>query len=80
MEASLVKFLFRLPDPVLRLFTRGKTVTVGGRTMTPGTQILLHILEERRPTKDLSNADPKKLRDLYDKMAGSLDRKAAPSR
>jgi acetyl esterase len=78
MEASLVKFLFRLPDPVLKLFTRGKTITVGGRTMTPGTQILLHILEQRRPTKDLANADPKKLRDLYDKMAGSLDRKPAP--
>ena len=71
----LLKLIFRLPDSLLKLLVSGEAKTFGDRTMTPGIQLILSLLEKNRIKGDINLIDPQIMRDFYDQMAGRMEKK-----
>ena len=70
----LIKLIFLLPDALLRLLV-GEAKTSGERTMSPGIQLILSLLEKNSIRRDITSIDPEAIRDFYDKMAGVMEKK-----
>ena len=70
----LIKLIFLLPDALLRLLV-GEAKTAGERTMSPGIQLILSLLEKNSIRRDITSIDPEAIRDFYDKMAGVMEKK-----
>ena len=67
--------IMRMPDAFKKRLLRGNDITRDNRTMHPGQQIILYILEKRRITKDIYSLDPQTIRDYYNKTANRLQKR-----
>ena len=74
MDLSL-NLIMMLPDALKRRLLKGNDIAVDNRTMHPGQQIILYILEKRRITKDIYSLDPQTIRDYYNKTADRLQKR-----
>ena len=70
----LIKLIFLLPDALLRLLV-GEAKTAGERTMSPGIQFILSLLEKNSIRRDITSIEPKVIRNFYDQMAGVMEKK-----
>ena len=75
LVSLLVKLIFLLPDALLKVLVRGGPKTAGERTMSPGIQFILSLLEKNSIRGDITSIDPKVLRNFYDEMAGVMEKK-----
>ena len=74
MDLSL-NLIMRMPDAFKKRLLRGNDIARDNRTMHPGQQIILYILEKRRITKDIYSLDPQTIRDYYNKTANRLQKR-----
>ena len=74
MDLSL-NLIMKLPDVLKKRLLKGNDIELDNRTMHPGQQIILYILEKRRITKDIYSLDPQTIRDYYNKTAGRLQKR-----
>jgi len=65
----------RMPDAFKKRLLKGNDIVRDNRTMHPGQQIILYILEKRRITKDIYSLDPQTIRDYYNKTANRLQKR-----
>ena len=63
-----------MPDALLRLLV-GEAKTAGERTMSPGIQCILTLLEKNSIRRDITSIEPKIIRNFYDQMAGAMEKK-----
>ena len=70
-----LSLIMKLPDGLKKRLLRGHDIARDNRTMHPGQQIILYVLEKRRITKDIYSLDPQTIRDFYDKTADRLQKR-----
>ena len=70
-----LSLIMKLPDGLKKRLLRGHDIVRDNRTMHPGQQIILYVLEKRSITKDIYSLDPQTIRDFYDKTADRLQKR-----
>ena len=73
MDLTL-NLIMMMPAAFKKRLLRGNDIHRDNRTMNPGMQIVLSILEQRGVTNNISSLEPKAIRDLYDKVAERLQK------
>ena len=73
MDLTL-NLIMMMPAAFKKRLLRGNDIHRDNRTMNPGMQIVLSILEQRGITNNISSLEPKAIRDLYDKVAERLQK------
>ena len=73
MDLTL-NLIMMMPAAFKKRLLRGNDIHRDNRTMNPGMQIVLGILEQRSVTNNSSSLEPKVIRDLYDKVAERLQK------
>lgn len=69
-----LNLIMMMPAAFKKRLLRGNDIHRDNRTMNPGMQIVLGILEQRSVTNNISSLEPKVIRDLYDKVAERLQK------
>ena len=73
MDLTL-NLIMMMPAAFKKRLLRGNDIHRDNRTMNPGMQIVLSILEQRGISNNISSLEPKAIRDLYDKVAERLQK------
>ena len=69
-----LNLIMMMPEAFKKRLLRGNDIHRDNRTMNPGMQIVLSILEQRGVTNNINSLEPKAIRDLYDKVAERLQK------
>ncbi|MBT6073616.1 MAG: alpha/beta hydrolase [Gammaproteobacteria bacterium] len=69
-----LRLLMNMPKAYKRFLVK-KPKVCDGRTMDSGMQILLYFIEQRRKDIDYSTVKPETMRNYYNELAGTLEKK-----